>query len=153
MSICPHWDATGSYILERRHIFLPCSAVISHDFRRVEGDFRCFCEVITGTKHCGRNRIIHGRPCGTEFTLTRVNSVPHGRPWWIICILHKQYHGFGVLATQGAMVSAVMILTQFPLFFPEYSALGMEGVNPSTPKPRWRCWLFKSTFLDKVWEL
>ena len=64
-------------------------------------------------KHCGKNRIDHGRPCRTEFTLMklystkipryhsrflkyklmRVNSVPRSRSWWILYTLHSWYHG------------------------------------------------------------
>ena len=59
-------------------------------------------------KHCGRNRVDQGRPCGTEvalvnlysteitrsrswflgYTLTRVNSVPHACPWCILYTTH-----------------------------------------------------------------
>ena len=39
-----------------------------HDFRWFERDFQCFCKIITGKKHCGRNRIDHGHLCGMEFT-------------------------------------------------------------------------------------
>ena len=73
--------------------------------QRFQNDFWCFCEVITWKKHCGRNRIDHGHPSGTEFVfvslysteitryrssfleykLTWVNIFPHGRPW---CILY-----------------------------------------------------------------
>ena len=93
------------------HLWFPAS---DHDFRRFGSDFRSFCKVITEKKHCGRNRIDHRPLCGTEFTLvslysteitryhlwyleyklTRVNSIPHGRPWWILYLLAQgyQYH-------------------------------------------------------------
>ena len=81
-----------------------------HDFRRFESDFQCFCEVITGKKHWGRNRIDHGCLCGTEFTLMSLYSTeitrytswfleykltlfPHGRSWWILYTLKSLLRG------------------------------------------------------------
>ena len=61
-------------------------------------------------KHCAKNRIDHGRPCGTEFILvslysteitqyhlwflecklTQIDFVPQGHTWWILYILTSQ---------------------------------------------------------------
>ena len=53
-----------------------------HDFQWLESDFRCFREVITGKKHCGRNRIDHGHPWGTDFT--PCEFVFHRNPSWFL---------------------------------------------------------------------
>ena len=45
-----------------------------HDFRGFGSGFWCFCEVMKGKKHCGRNRIDHGHPCGMELTLMNLYS-------------------------------------------------------------------------------
>ena len=53
-----------------------------HDFQWFESDFRCFREVITGKKHCGRNIIDHGHPWGTDFT--PCEFVFHRNPSWFL---------------------------------------------------------------------
>ena len=82
--------------------FMPLT-VISDDLRVFPMFLWSYHKKIT---HCGRNKIDHGHPCRTEFTimslysieitchrlwfleyeLTQVNSVPHGRPWWILYV-------------------------------------------------------------------
>ena len=99
----------GTKSLTLRIIF---SSRLSCDFRPltvIPDDLRvisdAFCEVITGKNIVEEiDRFDHRRPCGKEFTLvslysteiaryhswfleyklTRVNSVPHGRPCWIL---------------------------------------------------------------------
>ena len=86
------------------HLWFPASDC---DFWQFGSDFWSFCKVITEQKHCGRKRIDHGHLYGKEFTLvslysteitryclwllkyklTWVNSVPHGRPWWILYVI------------------------------------------------------------------
>ena len=51
-----------------------CFLASDHDCWWFEGDFRYFCEVIIGKKHCGRKKIDHGHPCRTQFTLMSLYS-------------------------------------------------------------------------------
>ena len=47
------------YHFSHTQLWVPASG---YDFRQFESYFRCFCEGITGKKHCGRNKLDHSSP-------------------------------------------------------------------------------------------
>ena len=61
------------------------SFTLSCDFRpltMISNDLRVISDVITGKKHCGRNRIDHGHPWGTDFA--PCEFVFHRNPSWFL---------------------------------------------------------------------
>ena len=93
--------------------------------------FEVFVKLSQKKIHCGGYKIDHGCPCLVclhfieitlyrsgflEYNLTRVNSVPHGGPWWILYFLCSQRHD--VLAPWVAMISAFIVLTNLFLNTP-----------------------------------
>ena len=113
-------------------------------------------------KHCGRNRISHGRACGMgltlmilcsteithyhlwylEYKLIRVNFIPHGCPWWIKAKPYGYCIFSMILHEASSMETTTPKGEWFPCWVAEWSIMEnmqqqmwFSGLGFSRPKP------------------
>ena len=83
----------GDVYFFHTHLWFPAS---DQDFWQFGSDFQSFCKVITEKNIVEEIDWIMGPRCRSwflEYKLSRVNSILHERPWWILYI-HANCHGW-----------------------------------------------------------